>query len=249
MSPRPRFPLGSILALACAACSPAALLAADEPPEPVDEYATPRVSDPFEPVNRAMFKFNSGCNKVLFRPIARGYERVVPAPARRGLVNFFDNLRFPVRFVGCVLQGKPKRAGKEVGKLLVNTTAGLGGFVRVAETIPALAAVPEEDIGQTLGKWGIGNGPYLVLPFLGPSSFRDGAGILGNMLLNPVYSRPLHDAIHLDSAVRDISQVADITSRTPELLKLQDTLQAAAVDPYVAMRDGYIQYRDAAIAR
>ena len=122
----------------------------------------------------------------LFRPISKGYELILPRPVRKGIDNAFENVKYPVRVVNCTLQGKFKRAGQETGKFVVNTVGGVAGIFRPAENIPALANVPDEDTAQTLGKWGIPNGPYLVLPLLGPSSVRDTVGLAGDYALNPV---------------------------------------------------------------
>ena len=153
--------LGAGLSMACAypvvaqttPANPQAAVPADE----VDDYAVPvTVSDPLEPMNRAVFKFNNGLYDYVLRPISKGYVKVVPSPARTGIRNFFDNLRFPIRFVNSALQGKPGRAGLETEKFVVNTVAGVGGLFRVSDKIPSLASVPREDTGQTLGVWRIG---------------------------------------------------------------------------------------------
>ena len=216
----------------------------------VDDYAAPRVSDPFERVNRALFRFNDGFYIHLLRPFARGYERVVPSPVRRGLGNFFDNLKFPVRFVSSVLQVKLGRATRETGRFLLNSTAGVAGLVRVSDSVPALAAVPAEDVGQTMGVWGFGPGPYLVLPFLGPSSLRDAVGLAGDAFLNPLnWSRAERAIKHDPSAWRYGAQTLDLVNSCPDLIRTYDGFKQAAVDPYVSVRDGYLQYRAAAVKK
>ena len=221
---------------------------APAPAAEADEYAAPPVSDPLERVNRAIFKFNDGFYRDVLRPFARGYERVVPQPVRHALTNFFDNLRFPVRFVSSALQARPGRATRETGKFLLNSTLGIGGLVRISDAVPALAAVPDEDLGQTFGVWGIGAGPYLVLPFLGPSSVRDTAGLVGNSCLNPVgWSRARHTVKGYDAKWRHGLQAVDLLNTSPELLATYDSFKQAALDPYVAVRNGYLQHRAAAV--
>ena len=206
-----------------------------------DEYATPevRVSDPFERVNRTIFKFNTSVYNRVLRPFARGYEAVIPAPARRGVRSFFDNVEYPVRFASCVLQGKFSRAAAETGKFALNSTVGLAGFIKVSDRY-AVLRVPDEDIGQAFGCWGIGHGPFLVLPVLGPSSFREGIGRIGDYYATPTNWKFMD---RYDSWVRATLTVSDVISSLPSLLATQDALHRSAVDPYVAFRNGYLQYR------
>jgi len=210
-----------------------------------DEYALPAVSDPFERVNRSIFKFNGGVNLYVFKPISRGYTAVVPGKAREGLGNFFSNLAFPARFVGCVLQGKFGRSAAETGKFLINSTVGVGGFMKPSDHIPELR-VPEEDIGQAFGVWGLGHGPYLVIPFLGPMSLRDGIGRIAEYPLHPM---EWEFAESIDWTVRDGSRVLETVNSLPGKLENLDRITRSAVDPYVAVRNGYIQYRDGAVKR
>ena len=225
----------------------AAAPAASEEP---DEYAQPRVSDPFEPMNRAFFKFNDGFYAHVFRPFAHGYERVVPPAVRLSIGNFFDNLKFPVRFVSSVLQGKPGRAARETGKFLINSTVGVGGLVRVSDSVPELAAVPSEDVGQAIGAWGIGAGPYLMLPFLGPSSVRDTVGLAGNAMLNPVsWSATERTVKGYDSTWRYSLQAVDLMNSSPDQIRTYDSFKQSAVDPYLSVRHGYLQHRSAAVKK
>lgn len=246
--------LRPVLAMAALAAILPAVQAQTPPPAAaadaeIDEFAVPHISDPLEPVNRAIFRFNDGLYAVVLRPFAHGYEKVVPAPARRGLANFFNNLKFPARFVSSVLQGKPGRAVKETEKFLLNTTVGLAGFVRVSDSVPALTNLPQEDLGQTFGVWGLGNGPYLVLPLLGPSSLRDTVGLVGDYELNPINWHPIEEIHGYDWTWRAGAQTVDLVNATPDLVRTYDSFHQAAVDPYVAMRTGYIQNRDAAIKK
>lgn len=211
-----------------------------------DEINMPEFSDPFEGFNRAVFKFNNTAIKYGLQPIADGYETVVPPVGRRGLRSFFENLRYPIRFVSCLLQGKVERSIQETAKFVVNTTVGIGGFFDIAGQNPELSKVPSEDIGQAMGKWGIGNGPYLVLPLLGPSSGRELAGSIGDSMLSPVNRR-------LVKNVRWEWGLAYVTTNTvrglPERLRTFDELEKMSVDPYIALRNGFLQYRDSEVKR
>ncbi len=248
------------LQLRCVACFAALLAlsigatnvqaAAPAASEETDEYAAPRVSDPLEPVNRALFRFNDGFYTHVLRPFAHGYERVVPSRVRQGLGNFFANLKFPVRFVSCVLQAKPGRAARETGKFLLNSTVGVAGLVRVSDSVPALEAVPSEDLGLAFGVWGVGAGPYLVLPFWGPSSLRDTVGLAGDAMLNPVNWSATERAVKgYDSTWRHSVQALDFANASPDQIRTYDSFKQAAVDPYISVRNGYLQHRAAAVKK
>lgn len=207
----------------------------------LDEYSTALVSDPLESVNRATFWLNDGVYTIVFRPISKVYETVLPKPVRKGLDNGFENVKFPVRFVNNALQGNFKRARQELEKFLVNTTIGVGGIVRQSDRIPSLADVPAADTGQTFAKWGIGHGPYIVLPLLGPSSLRDAIGYAGDSALNPVswvttvYGGPAWTiAIPSTNTLRAL----------PHSLRTYDAATKNALDRYLAARTSYIQYRN-----
>lgn len=212
-----------------------------------DEYAVVKVSDPLEPMNRAVFKFNDGLYHYVLRPVSKGYTTVVPAPVHRGIRNFFDNVRFPIRFVNSALQGKFKRAGLETGKFAVNTVAGVGGIMRVSDKVPALAEIPREDTGQTFGVWHIGQGPYLVLPFFGPGTLRDTVGVVGDHFLNPI-NWNLRENIEWYEWQTDLAvRVTDGVSALPAALANYDATRKDAIDPYIAVRSSYVQYREAAV--
>ncbi len=197
--------------------------------------ATPAVADPLEPVNRVVFQFNDKLYFWVLKPIAKGYRFVIPEPARLGVHNFFYNLLTPVRLVNCLLQGKIKAGGAELGAFIVNTTGGVLGNWRPSEREPSFKG-SDEDLGQTLAKWGVGNGFYLVLPLLGPSTLRDAVGTAGDGFLDPVYYvNPTEDAVAI-SAFRTVNHTS---------LHIGDyeAIKNAAIDPYAAFRDGYLQYR------
>lgn len=208
-----------------------------------DEYAIPEVSDPFEAVNRTMFRFNATVMKFFIRPVTRGYETVVPRVVRRGIGNFFENLRFPIRLASNALQGNFDRAGVETGKFLFNSTVGVGGLIKVSDTFPEMR-VPAEDVGQAFGKWGVDHGPFLVLPVLGPSSTRDFVGRMGDAALSPVNWNLLDDyRWEVDASVRTLDTVDTLSGA----VRVYDALNQAALDPYVAFRNAYLQSRDAAV--
>ncbi len=195
----------------------------------------PRIPDNIEGVNRAMFKFNDGLYAITLRPIAHGYQAVIPAPVRRGVGRFFHNLAFPTRFVGNVLEGKWKDAGTETGRFLVNTVTSLG-FLATADKFPALQEKPS-DLGLAFGTWGIGHGTYLILPLLGPASLRDGVGLgLSGYFLDPVHYLP-------EWEYRAAATGPEVVNQSPEQMQAYDQLKAAAVDPYVALRDAYSSRR------
>ncbi len=195
----------------------------------------PRIPDKIEGVNRALFKFNDGLYAVTLRPIGKGYQAVVPAPVRRGIGRFFHNLAFPTRFVGNVLEGRVKDAGTETGRFLVNTLWGLG-FLPAADSIPSLQEKPS-DLGLAFGTWGIGHGTYMILPLLGPASLRDGVGLgLSGYFLDPVHYLPEWEYRAAATGLRIVNQ-------SPEQMQAYDQLKAAAVDPYIALRDAYSSRR------
>jgi phospholipid-binding lipoprotein MlaA len=209
------------------------------------EYGVPQISDPFEPINRSIHKFNATTIKFVIRPVAQGYETVVPSPARRGLTSFFENLRYPVRLVSNLLQGDIQRSFQETEKFLINTTIGVGGFIKVSDRYPDLR-IPDEDIGQALGKWGIPRGPYIVVPVLGPYTLRDGFGGVGDFYLTPMNWGFVDK---LDAEPRVGVFVLDKVVMFPEVVAIWDTANRAALDPYIAVRNGYIEHREAEIDR
>lgn len=213
----------------------------------LDEYgANIAVADPLEPLNRATFWINDGLYTIALRPISKGYEKVVPRFARQGIYNAYENVKFPVRLVNHLLQGNFPRAGQETGKFLVNSTAGIGGLGRPSDHIPALADVPSADTAQTFAKWGIGNGFYLVLPLLGPSTLRDTVGLAGDYALNPItwvcFVYGDYDWIIAIPAANTLRAM-------PGQLAQYDTITKDALDRYLAARSAYIQNRAEAARR
>jgi len=196
------------------------------------------VADPIEPFNRAMFWFNDKLYFYLLKPVARGY-RIVPEPARISVSNFFSNLATPVRLVNALLQFKLGKAGSELARFGVNSTIGLLGLFDPAKSWLNLEK-HEEDFGQTLGRYGIGNGFYLVLPVFGPSSLRDGVGRFGDYFVDPISSPYYCELRNWEQySLRGWEQVNRISldRDTYEAIK-RETL-----DPYLFVRNSYLQYR------
>ena len=201
-----------------------------------EEKEITKIPDPLEPFNRAMFHFNDKLYFWVLKPVAQGYNQVVPEPARVGVKNFFSNLRMPVRFVSSLLQGDIKGAATQLGRFLVNTIWGVGGFLDPSSSEQLNIPKQDADLGQTLGIYGVGQGFYLVWPILGPSSARDSVGIAGDYFLYPVsYINPWYDWL----AVRAYEEVNDASLNIGDY----ELLKEAAIDPYVAVRDAYHQYR------
>ncbi len=205
------------------------------------------VSDPLERVNRGIFWFNDKAYTVLLRPVSKGYQIIFPKPVRRGIDNAFENVKFPVRFVNSALQGKFKRAGQETGKFLMNTFVGVGGVMNISDKIPALAHVPNEDTGQTFAVWGMGHGAYLMLPIMGPTSLRDGVGLIGDYALNPInWGIFYHGGHDWEHDWTSIPPSANTIRSLPAQLETYDAATRDAVDPYISVRSAYIQARSEA---
>lgn len=205
----------------------------EEPfPEP---ESPPAIADPIEPVNRALFVFNDKAYFWVMKPVAQGYRAVVPEGVRISVRNFFSNLAMPIRFVNNLLQGKIRNSGVELARFAINTTAGIGGLFDPAKNDFHIEP-RNEDLGQTFGKYGLGHGFYIVLPLLGPSSLRDAAGLAGDSFLDPVAYAGDTDVV---IGARVLKVENEISLRIGEY----EDLKKSAVDPYVAVRDAYSQYR------
>lgn len=169
-----------------------------------------QVYDPWEGMNRRIYNFNYHFDQKVFLPVVRGWQRFVPRFARRGVHNFFNNIRDIRTLANSILQLKPEKTAQASGRVLVNSTVGLLGFVDVATSMDLPR--PSEDFGQTLGRWGVGKGPYLVIPFLGPSNLRDGTGLIPDAILQTeVYggflAKPLRSTIWVFDSIDTRSQV------------------------------------------
>ncbi|MEJ2183120.1 MAG: VacJ family lipoprotein [Nitrospirota bacterium] len=205
----------------------------EEAPPSEEELWMP---DPIEPWNRAMFTFNDRFYFWALKPAARGYKTVTPTWVRLRIRNFFRNIEEPVNIVNSALQAKFKRAGVHLARFLFNSTAGVAGLFDVAGAEKPGLKAPEEDLGQTLGVYGLGNGFYIVWPFLGPSSARDIVGWTGDLFLDPTtYAAAPLVVIGVEAG----SELNDTTF----VLGEYESLKEAALDPYVAVRNAYFQYR------
>ncbi len=193
------------------------------------------IADPFEPVNRVFFHLNDKLYYWVLKPTARGYSTVVPEPARKGIRNFFKNLSFPVRFVNCLFQGKFEGAGIEVDRFLINSTIGLAGFMDIAANKFEMKEY-DEDLGQTLGSYGIGHGFFINWPFLGASSVTNTIGSLGDSFLDPLYYADMKTKY--DIALWGFETVNDTSLRIGDY----EALKKAALDPYVAYRNAIYQH-------
>lgn len=217
--------VGIALGAAClASLSGCAHFPADEP------------SDPLETVNRGIFKFNRGADRYLLRPVAKGYRAYVPDPIRQGVGNVLSNFFYPTVIVNDVLQGKFSQGGKDLGRFLINTTAGLVGIMDVAT--PLGLPHNNEDLGQTLGRWGAGEGMYLMLPLLGPSSGRDFFGRVGDAFTSPTGYVEGREGILLTGA-----GAVDARARLLDA----DHLLDEQLDPYVFIRTTYLQRRQSLV--
>ena len=190
--------------------------------------------DPLEPLNRGVYKFNDAVDQAVFKPVAKGYKAVLPNPVRTGVGNFFANIDDALIAVNNLLQFKFGAALSDVGRLLTNTTIGVGGLFDVASGFGL--EKHNEDFGQTLGYWGIGDGPFLMLPLLGPSNVRDTVGLAAYYYLDPVWNLSHIPTRNTLGAIR-------VVDRRARLLDAEKILDEAALDPYTFLRDAYIQQR------
>lgn len=192
------------------------------------------VPDPLEPWNRLVFTFNDRLYFWVVKPAAQGYNAVLPEPVRSSVQNFFDNLSMPVRFVSSVLQVKLKSAGIELARFGVNSVFGIGGLFDIARSYNL--EPQEKDLGLTFGYYGIGEGLYIVWPFLGPSSLRDTVGSVGDGFLSPTnYITPARDSLAVNG-------YAYFNNASLHIGDYED-LKESAIDPYIALKDAYVQHR------
>ena len=192
------------------------------------------VSDPFERMNRGTFWFNDRLDRYFLEPVAKGWDFVLPDVVQRRLLNLYDNARFPVNFANNVLQAKPNGAASELFRFIINTSVGVGGLFDPATSL-GLIAHPE-DFGQTLGRWGVPQGPYLVLPLLGPSNPRDGVGLAVDSAAR-VY--PWFLPLWINAAIT----APDVINRRAEQIEMIASEREAAFDWYIAVRNAYVQLR------
>jgi phospholipid-binding lipoprotein MlaA len=196
--------------------------------------ATPDARDPFERLNRGVYAFNDGLDRAVVKPVAQGYRKVTPQFVQTGISNFFSNAKYPVTLANNLLQGKFAAAASDTARFALNTTFGLGGLLDPA-TASGLDR-NDEDFGQTLGKWGVPPGPYVVVPFLGPYTVRDGIGSLADDFAEP-------RAYLEDDSTRWTLWAADKFERRVRLLEA-DALLERTGDPYAFVRSAYLQRRE-----
>ena len=201
-------------------------------------FRTAAPGDPIEPINRGIYSFNSTFDHYLLKPIAKGYDAVVPSLVKTGVSNVFQNMSDAQSLVSDALQLKGAKFGDDLGRVMLNTTFGIGGMFDLATQLGIERG--NEDIGQTLGYWGIGAGPYLVIPFLGPSSLRDAVGRFGDSKVNPlsyVSSVPVRNSL---------TGLGVVDARVG-LFPAEDLLNQASLDKYTFLRSAYLQRRQSLV--
>ncbi len=200
--------------------------------------------DPLRGFNRAMWGVNRGIDKAIAQPVTKVYRAVTPKPVRSGIANFFSNLTEPWSFINALLQGKPKRAGRALERFAVNSTVGIGGLMDVAGKHGKKQQ--REDLGQTLAVWGANGGPYLMLPLLGPTTFRDGMGSLVESFADPVNICKSECGIP-KSARYGLQAVSLISARSELMDSGADKLLDNSADTYATVHSAYLQQRRALI--
>jgi phospholipid-binding lipoprotein MlaA len=195
-----------------------------------------KVNDPYEHFNRKVFDFNDHIYFHVLKPVSRVYSAYVPRDLREAIRNGFHNLVFPSRFVNFVLQGKGDKAANEVVRFVINSTLGLAGLFDFAQTQFRLQNY-ESDFGQTLAIWGVRSGPFLIIPVLGPSNSRDFFGFGVDSAMDPLFWLPVEWWVSFSV------QTEKFINRTSLEIGEYEDFKKASLDPYIAMRDAYIQYR------
>ncbi|MDD4880342.1 MAG: VacJ family lipoprotein [Gallionellaceae bacterium] len=195
--------------------------------------------DPLEPYNRTMHSFNEGVDRAVLKPLAKGYQAIAPSPVQSGIRNFYSNLDDVTVFTNNLLQFKLEQASSDLLRVAFNSSFGLLGLIDIAT--PMGLKKHNEDFGQTLGRWGVGSGPYLVLPFFGPSSFRDGVGL--------VVDTATTDLVYQveDIPTRNWTLALRVVSRRADLIDAKEAIDEAALDNYEFTRDFYLEHRKALV--
>ncbi len=210
-----------------------------------DDFETSEVEDeiydPIEPINRAIFSFNNVADKVVLEPIAKGYKKL-PSPIQTGISNFLSNLRTPLVVINQILQGQGENAAQSTGRFLVNSTVGVFGLIDVAEKVGL--EEKEEDFGQTLATWGVGDGFYVVLPLFGPSNLRDTTGMVMTMLTDPINSYAVSEG---EAWIVPMRTAANAVDQRSKIIDEVNALRDNSLDYYAAVRSSYYQNRNAAI--
>lgn len=214
-----------------------AIAAEEQQPEPEAASNVQKVNDPYERFNRKVFGFNDRLYFHVLRPAAVAYSTIVPTDLRSGLNNGFHNIVFPSRFINCAFQGKGDKALTETARFVINTTMGMGGLIDIAQSSFGIAGY-DADFGQTLGRWGVKSGPFLMIPLLGPSDARDIVGYGVDSAMDPIIWIPA------DWWVSSIVETEKYFNRISLEVGQYEELKKASLDPYVAMREGYMQSRE-----
>ncbi len=230
-----RLVLAGLLLTAVAAC-------ATPPTDPEQRQVFEETNDPLEPMNRAIFDFNVAVDKYFLTPVAQGYEFILPQLVRDSIQSFLRHLKSPIVLANDLLQGETERAGETMSRMVFNTVMGVGGLFDVAGE--AGIAHHEEDFGQTLAVWGVTDGPYLMLPFLGPTNVRDGIGIYGvDRAFDPLYYASYNSERFLaeyNGPIRSVTEAIDARSRNYQDVR---DLEESSLDFYAAVRSLYRQQR------
>ena len=219
--------------------------ASDQVDTSSDDFETSQVEDeiydPFETINRAIFSFNNVADRIVLEPIAKGYKKL-PSPLQTGISNFLSNLRAPLVVLNQVLQGQGENAFQTTGRFFVNSTVGIFGLIDVAEKMGL--EEKEEDFGQTLATWGVGDGFYIVLPLFGPSNVRDTTGMIMTMMTDPINAYVVSEG---EAWIVPMRTAANAVDQRSKIIDEVNALRDNSLDYYAAVRSSYYQNRNAAI--
>ena len=204
-------------------------------------YNEDEIYDPLESINRAVFNFNNVTDKIILEPVAQGYKKL-PSPIQTGIGNFLNNLKMPLVVVNQLLQGQGGNAVETTGRFIINSTAGLLGLLDVAEKIGL--EQKQEDFGQTLATWGVGDGFYIVLPIFGPSNLRDASGMFLTSITDPINAYALTEG---EGWVIPIKTATNAVNDRSKIIDEVNALRDNSLDYYAAVRSSYYQNRKAAI--
>lgn len=223
----------------------------DSKPEFEDEFAEfesygkeLKIHDPFEETNRQIYEFNDAFDRHFFRHVALYYRKIFPNPVRRVVYNFISNLYVPISLFNSIIQGKVDNSLATFSHFLINSTLGIGGLFDVAGH--KNVRYNNEDFGQTLGHYGLGSGVYIIIPFLGPSSTRDLAGLVVDKSINPMEFGLIEIAGHerlLPADYRTGTSIISAVDKRERLLDLVDDIKKDSFDPYATIRSAYLQKR------
>jgi phospholipid-binding lipoprotein MlaA len=234
MRPQLRLAAAAFAALCLCGC-------ATEPRDPVAREQFKANHDPLEPLNRRTFAFNQAVDRAVIKPVAKGYRAALPGTVRDGLRHFLDNLNEPIVFANTLLQGRVRDAGDTAARFLVNSTVGIAGFRDVASH----NRLPKKigDFGQTFWAWGIPEGPYLIVPILGPTNPRDGVGSGVDAYIDPF--RYVTDTDHFSTFVTGGRAVLDGVDKRERSIDALDEMEKEAIDYYASFRSLFRQHRAA----